>query len=229
MNITDLTIRAAISQVKIPNKAVNADSRLTNRYIFSLLRKHRDLLIKQVDNKFQLLKLGYLFQAWKCADLEPVPTIDECCDIKNDCNIYRTRHKLPYTLVASWGPIFRKISSLDGFTEIYPITLSEWNRKQEDTNRKYDKTYYCWWSDGHLYFPNLEWKGVRIEALFEFDLDDDCNEKDHCKSILDNKFRIPKELMAVCVDNVNKEMLGYYERLMPDENEINKNNTRKDG
>lgn len=225
----DLTIRAVISQVKIPNKAVNTDSRITNRYIFSLLRKHRDLLIKQVDNKFQLLKLGYLFQPWKCAELEPVPTIDECCGIKTDCNIYRTRHKLPYTLVASWGPIFRKVSSLDGFTELYPITIAEWNRKQEDTNSKYDKTYYFWWSEGHLYFPNLEWDGVRVEALFEFDLEDDCDDRDDCKSILDNKFRIPKELLAVCIDNVNKEMLGYYDRIMPDDTEINKNNNRKDG
>lgn len=230
-NITDLTIRSVISQIKITHKAVNADSRITNKYIFSLLRKHRDLLIKQVDNKFQLMKLGYLFQTWKCVDLIPVPTIDECCDVKTDCTIYRTRKKVPYTLVASWGPIFRKVSSLDGFTELFPITIAEWNRKIEDTNTKYNKTYYYWWSGGHLYFPNIEWKGVRVEALFELDIDKDnscCEKIDPCKSLLDNKFRIPKELLAVCVDNVNKEMLGFYDRIQPDDDSINKNNNRKD-
>ena len=230
MSETSLTIRSVISQIKIPNKAVNTDSRITNKYIFSLLRKHRDLLIKQVDNKFQLMKLGYLFQTWKCVDLEPVPTIDDCCDVESDCTIYRTRHKLPYTLVASWGPIFRKVSSLDGFTELFPITVAEWNRKQENPDSKYDKTFYYWWSDGHLYFPNIEWKGVRIQALFELDIDkynDCCDAYDPCKPLLDNTFRIPKELLAVCIDNVNKEILGYYDRVEPDDTSIDKNNNKK--
>lgn len=217
--------------MKIPNKAVNADSRLTNKYIFSLLRKHRDLLIKQVDNKFQLMKLGYLFQTWRCADLEPISTIDECCDFSSDCTIYRTKKKLPYTLVASWGPIFRKVSSIDGYTELSSITSAEWNRKSEDTNTKYNKSLYYWWSGGYLYFPNVKWKSVKIEGLFEFDIDKEnscCEKYDPCKSFLDNKFRIPKELLAVCIDNVNKEMLGYYDRIQPDENNIDKNNNKKE-
>lgn len=226
-----MTIRSAISQIKIPHKLVNADSRVTNKFVFSLLRAHRDLLIKQVDNKFQLLKLGYLFQSWKCVDLIPIPTIEECCEVKTDCKIYRTREKLPYVLVASWGPIIRKVSSLDGFTELFPITIAEWNRKQEDAYTKYNKNFYYWWSDGYLYFPNIEWKGIRIEALFEFDIDKEnscCDPYDPCKSFLDNTFRIPKELFAVCKDNVNKEMLGYYDRIQPDDNNIDKNNNKKD-
>lgn len=215
--------------MKIPNKAVNADSRLTNKYVYSLLRKHRDLLIKQVDNKFQLLKLGYLFQTWKCADLEPISPINECYDKTTDCVIYRTKKKLPHMLVASWGPIFRKVASIDGYTELFPINSAEWNRKQEDTNTKNNKSLYYWWSGGYLYFPNIEWKEIKIEALFEFDLDKDnscCEKHDPCKSFLDNKFRIPNELLAVCIDNVNREMSGLYDKL-PDENDINKNNTKK--
>lgn len=219
-----------ISQIKTPHKLVNSDSRVTNRYILSLLRKQRDMFIKQIDSKFQLMKLGYLFQTWKCVDLIPIPTIDECCDIKTDCTIYRTKKKLPYLIVASWGPVIRKVSSLDGFTEFFFITPTEWNRKQEDTNHKYDKTLYYWWSGGYLYFPNIEWKKIKIEALFEFDIDKEnscCEKVDLCKTLLDNTFRIPKELLAVCVDNVNKEMLGYYDRLQPDDDQPDKSNNRK--
>lgn len=225
----NLTVRQAISQVKIPNKAVNTDSRLTNKYIYSLLRKHRDLLIKQIDSKFQLMKLGYLYQVWKCADLIPAPTIEECYGIKTNCTIFRTRNKLPYTLVASWGPVIRKVSSIDGSTEVVPITPAEWNRIQEDTNTKYDKNYYYYWSEGYLYFPNLEWKKVKVEALFEEDIDkynECCEEYNPCKTILDSTFRIPKEVLAVCIDNVNKEILGEYQRV-PDDNKIDKNDTRK--
>lgn len=225
-----LTIRAAISQVKVPNKAVNADSRLTNKYIFSLLRKHRDFLIKQIDSKFQLLKLGYLFQTWKCVDLIESPTIDECCGLKTSCTIYRTKKKLPYIMVASWGPVLRKVSSLDGFTEFFLTTPAEWNRRQEDTNSKYDKNLYYYWSDGYLYFPNISWKKVKIEALFEEDIEkyNECCEKvDPCKTFLDSTFRIPKELMKPCLDLVNMEVINEYQRLQPDENQIDKDNNRK--
>lgn len=225
-----LTVRQVISQIKTPNKFVNADSRVTNKYIYSLLRKHRDVLIKQLDSKFQLMKLGYLYQIWKCVDLIPTPTVDECCGIKSNCTIYRTRKKLPYTLVASWGPIIRTVSSLDGFTEFIPITPTEWNRIQQDANSKWDKAVYYFWSEGYLYFPNIEWKKVQVEAFFEEDIDrynECCDEVDHCKSFLDNKFRIPKEVLAICVENVNKEIMGEYDRIQPDDNKINKDNNKK--
>lgn len=188
------------------------------------------MLLKQVDSKFQLMKLGYLYQVWKCVELIEAPTIDECCGVKTNCTIYRTKHKLPYTLVASWGPIIRSVSSLDGFTEVFPITPMEWNRKQEDTNTKYNKTVYYYWSEGYLYFPNLEWKKIQVEALFEEDIDrynECCIKVDPCKTMLDSIFRIPKELVQVCVDNVNKEMMNIYDRIQPDENNINKNDNSK--
>jgi len=215
--------------VKIPNKAVNSDSRLTNKYIFSVLRANRDTLIKQVDSKFQLMKLGYLFQTWKCVELIPVSTVDECCNIKTNCTIYRTKHKLPYVITASWGPIFRKVSSIDGFTEFMYINTSEWNRRQEDTNNKYNKTLYYFWSDGYLYFPNIEWKKVKIEALFEEDIEkfNDCDEDaEQCKTFLDNTFRIPKELFKACLDMTNMALMNEYQRIQSDE-EMNKNENRK--
>lgn len=213
----------------MPLKAVNGDSRLTNKYVYSVLRVNRDTLLKQVDSKFQLMKLGYLFQTWKCVDLEPVSTIDECCGIKTNCTIYRTRKKLPYVIAASWGPIFKKVSSLDGFTEFFYTTAAEWNRRQEDTNSKYDKTLYYIWSDGYLYFPNIEWKKVKIEALFEEDIEkyNDCEgNQDECKTFLDNTFRIPKELMKACLDMTAMVLMNEYEKLQSDE-QIDKNETRK--
>lgn len=175
------------------------------------------------------MKLAYLFQIWKCVDLIPSPTIDECCGIKTNCTIYRTKKRLPYIVSASWGPIFRRISSLDGFTTFTIINIEEWNRRQEDTNNKYNKTLYCFWSDGYLYFPNVEWKKIKVEALFEEDIEKYngcCEEVDPCKTFLDNTFRIPKELMKPCIDLVNTELINEYQRIQMDE-QIDKNSTRK--
>lgn len=202
---------------------------MTNKYVFSVLRSNRDLLLKQVDSKFQLMKLGYLFQVLKCVDLVPVSTIDECCGIKTNCTIYRTKNKLPHVITASWGPIFRMVSSLDGFTDFYYITVPEWNRRQEDPINKYDKQLYYIWSDGYLFFPNIEWKKIKIEALFEEDIEkyNDCEgDYDHCKSFLDNTFRIPKELFKACLDMTNMSIMNEYQRI-PDDQQPDKNETRK--
>lgn len=217
--------------MKIPNKAVNTDSRLTNKYIFSVLRANRDMLLKQVDSKFQLMKLGYLFQAWKCVELEAVSTIDECCGIKSNCTIYRTKKKLPYVIAGSWGPIFRKVSSVDGYTDFTYINTSEWNRRQEDTNNKYNKTLYYIWSDGYVYFPNITWKKIKIEALFEEDIEkyNDCDgDHDECKTFLDNTFRIPKELLKVCLNMTNADIMNEYQRIQPDDEQIDKNVNKKE-
>lgn len=109
----------------------------------------------------------------------------------------------------------------------------EWNRKQEDTNAKYDKNLYYFWDDGYLYFPNLQWKKIHIEAFFTqkinpVDCDDDCSDDDiECAPFLDQVFRIPSDLLARCIDAANIELLQYYHRTLPDDNQPDKNNARK--
>lgn len=227
------TLREIISQVKIPNKFVNSDTKVTNKFIYSLLTKHRDYLVGQLDGRFQLVKLNYLFQSWRCVDLIPAPTISECCGVKTSHTIYRTKLKLPKAITASIGPIISRVSSIDGSEELFAITPGEWNRKMEDTNfQKYNKDKYYFYSDGYLYFPNLSWKKIQIEAYFEDHLekmtnDCECDKSEDCETMLDKPFRVPEKILAVVVDNVNKEILQYFQRIQPDDTDYNKNPNRK--
>lgn len=229
----NVTIREAISQLKVPTKAINSDSRLTNKYFYSLLSKHRDYLIKETQNKFRLYRLNYLFQSFRCADLIPVSKVDECCGGMVDCGdgqckIYRTKQRLPFIMLASDGPIIRSVTSIDGGVDLFGITPREWNRKQQDTNSKYDKTLYYFWNDGYLYFPNLHWRKIHIEAFFSQKVPDTCEEKEkQCTRFLDQDFRIPRDLLARCVDAANQELFNYYTRTGPDDNQPDKNNVRK--
>lgn len=223
MNTTSL--REVISQIRVPNKAVNADTKITSRYIYSLLKKHRDHLINQVDSKFYLYKLNELFQIKRCVKVIPVPTIDECCNVKTNCKIYRTKDKLPGIINSYGGPIIRRVTSIDGSTEILGISDFEWNRKLENPDSKYDKGKYYYWKDGYLYFPNMNWKKVEIEAYFFEDAVVECDESDKCTSLLDKPFRIPSKLLAQCIQNVFNDLVPYHN--IPDDNEMNKNNTRR--
>lgn len=224
----NITIREAISQLKVPNHAVNADSRLTNKYFYSILSKHRDWLIKETQSRFKLFRLNYLFQPYRCVELIPAPKTDPCCGIKSRCQIYRTKHKLPKLVLASDGPIIRRVTSIDGATELFEITPMEWNRKTESSSFEYDKTLYYFWDDGYLYFPNLSWKMVYVEAFFSDKITNNCDgEEEDCVRYLDTEFRIPQDLLARCIDQCNIELANYYHRLRPDENQIDKNNERR--
>lgn len=227
----NLTIRETLSQVKVPSKAINSDSRLTNKYIYTLLKKYRDQLVKTVDSKFQLMKLDYLFQTWSCVDLEEVPSIDPCCNVGTECTIFRTKQKLPPCVTASWGPIIKRVTPIDGFTDLMQITSTQWNRKLDDTNSKYDKELYYFFQNDRIYFPNITWKKIRIEAYFEEDINKhnkcEAEELNPCKSYLDNKFRIPKELLGPCVQMVQQEIYNFYERGTPDDDQPDKSNNRK--
>jgi hypothetical protein len=136
-------------------------------------------------------------------------------------------------VLASDGPIIRRVTSIDGGVDLFEITPMEWNRKQEDTNNKYDKTLYYFWDDGYLYFPNLNWRKIYIEAFFKNKLKSECDSEDcgqqevDCTPFLDEEFRIPQDLLARCVDAANKELLQYYFQTLPDENQPDKNNARK--
>lgn len=176
------------------------------------------------------MKLDYLFQTWKCVELQEVSTIDECCNVNTSCTIFRTKEKLPPTVTASWGPIIKRINPIDGFTDLMQITSTQWNRKLEDTNSKFDKELYYFWQNGYIYFPNIHWKKVRIEAYFEEDIlkYNKCEDEDtDCKTMLDNEFRIPKELLAPCIQLVQQEVYNFYERGTPDDTQPDKNNNRK--
>lgn len=230
--MTNLTLREVISQVKIPNKFVNADSKITNKFIYSLLKKHRDTLVRQLDGKFEIYKLSYLFQTWQCVDLIAAPTVDECCGVKTDGIVYRTKLKIPKALTGADGPILGRVTSLDGSVDIFGITPLEWNRKLENTNSKYDKSLYYFYNNGYLYFPNLKWKKIEVQAYFEDDIKKDnvcCGEdpEDKCKTFLDTEFRIPKHLLAACVGLTNEEIFNLYQRLQGEDEQIDKNTNRK--
>ena len=48
------------------------------------------------------------------------------------------------------------------------------------TTFKYNNRQYFWYLDGYLYFPNLIWDAVKIEAIFENDVET-CD-SDKCRS-----------------------------------------------
>lgn len=236
-----ITNREAIAQVKGLFRESNADSTLTNKQAYSLIKKHSFWIIKRESERLKFLRMDSLFQPWSCQEVVLAPVGDNCCALKGilNCNIYRTKNKLPEAYEDLRGPIIREVTSLDRSTKI--VINSPQQIQRLLTNRyakKYlgkDKTIRAYYSDGYFYFPENYIKIIRIEALFMSELvpdknDDcspckDCEETSKCKKFLDRDFMVSDYLWAQIIDAVKND-LGVREQMPDKSHTIDKNDNK---
>lgn len=231
-----LTNREAIHKTKRLFREINADTRLSDRVVFSLLENHAKWLIYRESEKLKLIKMDSLFQPYNCVEVIEAPLIDPCCGIKNLCTVYRTKEKLPPLYEDSMGVIIKNITTIDNQTSLTLIKPSEWERKQNNPWIPKDKkNKFCFYFDGYLYFPNGSWKKVNVPGLYTRDISDinlcdDCltckDETKQCRRFLDKNFIIPDFLEAQMFDAVIRDLSNTYKKLPEKSNEINKNDNK---
>lgn len=228
-----MTISELISQVRNGLKTLNADSRMTDKFIWSIINKHARWLIKREGNKVgALYSMDYLFQTLKCVLVEEVPTIDDACGVKNRCTVFRTKIKLPKLYEGSDGAIIKSVFTIDGSQEFSQISVQEYMRKLENPHTvKYDKAKYFFFNNGYLYFPKSSIRMVMIKGYFEDEINGkslcecgDCIEET-CSSKLEEQFRVPDYLMGELMNQVLNE-LGNITRKLQEDVDINKNENR---
>lgn len=231
-----MQIRQAIHRVKRLFREVNADSRLSDRTVYSLILNHTKWLIYRESIKFNIVQVDSVFQILKCVPVIEAPLIDPCCGIKSKCTVYRTKDKLPDLYEDSGGVIIRDVLTIDGSKSLTQIKPSEWLRKQENPwLNKNKKNSFFFYSEGYLYFPNGSWKMIEVNGLFTEDISDlnICDDKNtcedetkECRKFLDKKLIIPEFLEAQMFDNVIKDLANTYKKLPEKSNEINKNDNK---
>ena len=218
-----ISIREHISRIKATLKLNNADARLTDRHIYALMKKHSSFLLKRDSSWLKVS--SSIYQTMAKMDLIEVDTV-EACNIDTDCNIKRSRYKLQNVIENQDGPIIRRVASLDGSTIVTPTESSAYFRKIKKATAKYDKSVYYWYMNGYLYFPNLEWDAVRIEAYFENKVENDCcEEKPYCSYKQDEMFILPDFLISG-MDQLIVQDLSVYLKI-PQDQLINKSENDK--
>ena len=218
-----VSIREHISRIKSTLKLNNADARLTDRHIYALMKKHSSFLLKRDSSWLKVS--SSIYQTMAKMDLITVDTV-EACGIETDCVIRRSKYRLPNVIENQDGPIIRRVVSLDGSTIITPTESSAYFRKIKKTTSKYDKSLYYWYMDGYLYFPNLQWDAVRVEAYFEDRIENDCCEpKVFCGYRQDQMFILPDFLQSG-MDQLIVQDLSVYLKI-PQDQLINKSENDK--
>lgn len=173
------TVGEAISRVRNTLKAVKEDAFLTDRNIYFLLTKYGQTLLKREDNQFRLMKISSIFQVLPYLELIDVDKVEAgCIGVYSGCYFKRSKEKLPTILDGAMGPIIRTVSSIDGTTEMFRTDPGTWVSMTKTTTFKYNRNKYFWYLNGYLYSPNIDWEAVRMEAIFEGQVDtcttDDC-------------------------------------------------------
>jgi hypothetical protein len=220
------TIGYTVSRVRNSIKSVKEDAFVTDRYIWSVINKYAKLFIKRQDNQNKLLRFKSFWKTLPCVELVEVDKIEACCHVESGCTIMRTKDKLPTPFEGPAGPLFRTVSSLDVSQEVYATEPGTYTSMAKTTTFKYNKTKYYWWLNGYMYFPNVEWDGIRIEGVWEDDINQfACDGKDAegtCTVKQEQATNIPDDLFAEIEQQVLAEILPQTQ-LPPDQGDDKQN------
>lgn len=230
-----LTVRKAISEVRKDLRENDADSRMSNKFIYAAIKRNANTLIQQRSDAFRILKQQSFYQWLKCVVVEEAPAIDPCCGVRSKCKVYRTRDRLPRMYEDSYGAIIKNVMTIDGSVELQPCTPDAWDRKRKNPWGKDGAMtdIYYFYDDGYLYFPNKDWKKVKIRGFFQEDISqlnlcDDCanTPSTTCFRYMDNQFYVPPDLWKYIREATIKDMMAGYKQIQPD-TFINKDEAKK--
>ena len=220
--------RQAIIQLRKKLEEQNADTGKTNRFLYYCLLEQAKWIIKREIRAGKIYKNMSLFKPLKCKRVVEASIIDKGCPIQIPCNIWRTDIKLPDTWQDDYGPVIKYAMSVDDSTRWHLISKEEWIGKRTSPYAKYDKTKYMIFSDGHLWFPNENPRRINVYGYWVDDplLYSECGDKPNCIKYLDTPFEIPDWTEAEII-NKAFEILFKGTKQIPEDEDINKNSTRK--
>lgn len=225
--------RQQIETLRDKLKERGADTTYTNQFLYNVLSENAKWLVRREVTAGRIYVNNSFFQTLSCVDVIETSTVDDCCPVKVNCKIYRTKNKLPEMWVDTSGPVLKSVSSVDGSTDFFYTNAITWQSKKNDPYQKMIDTKYSFFSDGYLWFPEHNPHKVNIYGFFMDDIStlektcEDCtDDKKPCERFLDTKFNIPEWLEAECMAKSLESIAGVTKRL-PEDVDINKNPNRK--
>jgi len=221
------TIGEAISRIRGQIKADVQDSFMTDRYIYSLIKKYAQLYMRRQDNANKLMKFNSVWQELKYIDLIEVDRIEaQCVGLTSGCTIKRSSKKLPTFMQGYWGPLIRTVSSIDGSIEVQPTQPGTYTSMSKTTTFKYNNTKYYWFLDGYIYLPNVKWDAVKLEGVFEEDISKwTCDTEDDCIPRYLQNLYIPEFLFSEIESQIFNTAINTIK--IPGEDSDNKQNPNR--
>lgn len=226
-----ITNREIISKFRKRIQEKDADSTYTNKFLYSVLKEHARWLIKREISAGRIYNSKNLFQTHYCMDVVKASKVTDCCPIKTNCKVFRTRTKLDESWTDEFGPVITFVSSIDGSVEFDVLSSKEYEKRKSNPYSKWDKGNYAFYNNGYLWFENSAPKKVNITFFPQEDIsgkygcDANCCEDD-CVPFLDKRFMIPGWIEAELLDKAVSQILGTTKRA-PEDNSIDKDSNER--
>lgn len=218
--------RDTIDSFKQELKERNADSLYTNQFLYNELLKQAKWLIRREISAGRIWRNNSYFQTIPCIDVIETSPIDECCPVKTNCKIYRTKNKIPTCWINEEGPIIRYITSVDSSTEFFFTTAKTWQSKRKDPYQKMSKEKYAFFANDYLWFPEWNPHKINLTAFFFDDVAtivdtcEGCEPNKDCIRFLDTQFMLPDYLEAEMFSKALQLLLP--EKRIPFDTDIDK-------
>lgn len=213
----NVPLREPIQQIQeLYSKGTQSrSSRLSSRYIYSVLIKNRATVLRQQINKSQSTS-EWSFQSLSCVDLVlgSIPNSDK--------KLLRTKNKIPTSIIGLNGKSLATITSLDGEIKFDNTTF---NKNRHSIGDKYTNTRPSLYiRDQYGYVnqrPNL--KGLYIYDLFydpieAYTFQSSCNDcvDCQCKDYLDYEFPLDGDTLNTVVKMAVNELIIMFSQMQED-------------
>ena len=204
------TIAEVVSRIRGQVKAEVQDAFITDRYIYSLVEKFAQILMRRQDFANKLMKFNSVWKTLPYVELIEVDKVEaKCSGIQSGCTIMRTKDKLPIFMEGYWGPLIRSVTSIDGSTELQATHPGTYTSMTKSTSFKYNKTRYFWWLNNYMYFPNIDWHAIKLEGVFEGDIENyKCETQYNCTPRYLQNLYVPEFLFAEIEQQVVNQLMN---------------------
>jgi len=226
------TKREIIDSLRNKLREKNSDSTYSTQFLYQTILEQTQWLILRESSAGRIWGSNFLFQNYIVRMIE-VPLIDSCLPIKAKCTIYRSAEKLPDIWQDGSGPMLKSVSSVDGSIDYFYTTSGVWMHKRKDPYKSKSNQKYCFFEDGYLWIPE---DNPHYASVLSYYTDDvslhtqqclDCEAANtECVRFLDTPFTCPQWVEAEIIAK-SLELLAGTSKRMPEDEEINKNTTRK--
>jgi len=191
-------ISEVISRIRGQVKAEVQDAFVTDRYVYSLIVKYAQILMRRQDFANKLMKFNAVWRTLPYVELIDVDRVEASCSgIQSGCTFKRTKEKLPNMIEGYWGPLIRTISSIDGSIEMQATQPGTYTSMTKTTSFKYNTTKYWWYINEYIYVPNVEWDAIKIEGVFDDNIGAWlCEDAAECIPRYEQEINIPEALFA---------------------------------
>jgi len=226
--MSQLTYSDIISRTRDRLKAYKQDPFMTDRTIWSYYKPWINQVMKELDSKNCLMAFNALFQSLDVVPLVEVDRIEAgCSKLKTGFTWKRTKDPIGQLFMeAYWGGMIRSITSIDGSEDMQPTTPAGYLNITKSSGFKFNKTLYYWYLNDYLYFPNISWNAVRIEAITELDISKyKCNSDEECLPRQQISFNVPDYILARA-ESLMFQSMGITLQIPSDQENDNKSNLR---